>query len=103
MRTRLFSLAVVLTALLFVASPAFAQGDRGTITGLISDAAGAVVPNVEVTATHLQTNTVFKAVSTSVGVYRIPYLPPGNYRVSATQSGFKTAVVDRWRSRWRRW
>ena len=94
MRTRLFSLAVVLTALLFVASPVFAQGERGTITGVITDAAGAVVPNVEVTATHLQTNTIFKGVSTSVGVYRIPYLPPGNYRVTATQSGFKTAVVE---------
>jgi Carboxypeptidase regulatory-like domain len=77
-----------------LASPAFAQGDRGAITGLITDAGGAVVPNVEVTATHVETNTIFRAVSTSVGVYRIPYLPPGNYRVTAEVTGFKTAVVE---------
>jgi Carboxypeptidase regulatory-like domain len=94
MRTRLFSLAVVLIALLCLASPAFAQGERGAITGLITDAAGAVVPNVEVTATHLQTNSVFKAVSTSVGVYRIPYLPAGSYRVNAALKGFKNAVAE---------
>src|ERR1039458_3907626 len=83
MRTRPFSLAALCIALLFLALPAFSQGDRGAITGLITDAGGAVVPSVEVIATDLQTNTTFKGVTTSVGLYRIPYLPPGNYRVTA--------------------
>lgn len=94
MKTRLFSLSVLLIALLCLAAPTFAQGDRGSITGLITDAAGAVVPNVQITATQVQTNSTFKAVSTSVGVYRIPYLPPGTYKVSAGMKGFKAAVVD---------
>ena len=94
MRTRLFSLAVVWVAFLCLAATAFAQGDRGAITGLITDAAGAVVPNAEVTATQIDTNTVFKAVSTSAGVYRMPYLPPGSYKVSAGMKGFKNAVVS---------
>jgi len=94
MRTRTFSLAVVWIAFLWLAAPAFAQGDRGAITGVITDAAGAVVPNVEVTATELETNTAFKAVSTSAGVYRIPYVSAGNYRVSAAVKGFKTAVIS---------
>jgi hypothetical protein len=80
--------------LMCLAAPAFAQGDRGAITGQITDATGAVVPNVQVTATELATHTVFKAVTTSVGVYRIPYLPAGDYRVSAVVKGFKTAVVE---------
>jgi len=94
MRTRPFSLVAVCMALLFLALPAFSQGDRGAITGLITDAGGAVVPSVEVIATDLQTNTIYKAVTTSEGVYRIPYLPPGNYRVTAGMKGFKTAVVQ---------
>ena len=95
MRIRFFSLTVVCIALLFVVSPAFAQqGDRGAITGLVTDAAGAVVPNVDVVAIEIQTNAVFKAVTTSAGVYRISALPPGNYRITAGVQGFKTAVVD---------
>jgi hypothetical protein len=72
----------------------FAQGDRASITGQITDTTGAVVPNVEVTATQLTTNTISKAITTSSGVYHIEYLPPGNYRVSAGLQGFKTAVVE---------
>ena len=94
MRTRLFSLVLVLIALLCLGAPAFAQGDRGTITGIITDTANGVIPNVEVVATHMQTNSTFRGVSTSAGVYRIPYLPPGDYKLSAGMTGFKTAVVS---------
>lgn len=95
MRIRLFSLAIIcIVALVCLVSPIFAQGERGAITGIITDPTGAVIPNVEVTATHLETNTTFRAVTTSAGVYRIPYLPPGNYKVTAGVKGFKTAVLE---------
>jgi hypothetical protein len=94
MPNKLFVRAGTFTALLLLALLSFAQGDRGTITGLVTDPAGAVIPNVEVTATQISTNSTFKATSTSAGMYRIPYLPPGTYRVSATVSGFKKAVVE---------
>ncbi len=94
MRTRLLWLTAAYIVLLSLASPGFAQGDRGAITGLITDPAGAVIPNVEVIATQISTNATFKGVSTTAGVYRIPYLPPGSYRVSATLAGFKKAVVE---------
>ena len=94
MKTRLFPLLALLTACLFLATSVFAQGDRGSITGQITDTSGAVIPNVEVTATQLTTNNLFKGVTTSAGVYHIEYLPAGNYRVSAGLEGFKTAVVE---------
>ena len=94
MKARLFSLSVLLITILCLAAPAFAQGDRGSITGQITDTSGAVIPNVEVTATQLTTNTVFRGVSTSTGVYHIEYLQPGNYRVAAGLEGFKTAVLE---------
>ena len=94
MKLRVFLLSIVLIALLCLAAPAFAQAGRGSITGQITDTTGAVIPNVEVTAVQLATNTVFKAVTTSTGVYHLEYLPAGDYRVSAGLAGFKTAVVE---------
>jgi hypothetical protein len=94
LHTAALCLAVVSIFFLCFATPLAAQGDRGAITGVISDAAGAVMPNVEVTATQTGTGTTFKGVSTGVGVYRIPYVPAGTYRVSASQTGFKKAVVE---------
>ena len=94
MRTRLFVLAAICIALFCLGQPLLAQGERGAITGIITDASGAVVPNVEVTVTQLDTNTGYKATSTSSGVYRVPYLPPGSYKVSSSVKGFKTAVIS---------
>ncbi len=94
MKSKVFSLSVLLITLLCWAAPAFAQGARGSITGQITDTTGAVIPNVEVTATQLTTNTVTRAVTSSTGVYHIEYLQPGTYRVSAGVQGFKTAVVE---------
>ena len=89
MRRRLSSLLMASIAFLFLAVPAFAQGDRGSITGQITDTTGAVIPNVEVTATQLTTNMVSKAVTTSTGVYRMEYLQPGSYRISAGLAGIQ--------------
>src|SRR6516162_1202078 len=94
MRIKPFSIAFILIALTCLASLAIAQGERGTITGVITDPTGAVIPNVEVTAVQIETNVSFKGVTTGAGLYRIPYLPPGNYKVSAGGPGFKTAVVS---------
>ncbi|HEX4276628.1 MAG TPA: carboxypeptidase-like regulatory domain-containing protein, partial [Bryobacteraceae bacterium] len=78
-------------ALLFgiVASLAFGQVGNGTITGTVSDPAGAVVPGARVEATNAQTGVVFPAVSTNTGNYTIPDLAVGTYSVSAKVTGFK--------------
>jgi hypothetical protein len=72
----------------------FAQGERGAITGLITDPSGAAMPNVEVVARDVKTGVEFKTTTASAGLYRIPYMPPSNYRVTATLAGFKTAVIE---------
>ena len=72
----------------------FAQGERGAITGLITDPSGAAMPNVEVVAKDVKAGVEFRATTTAAGLYRIPYLPPSNYRVTATLAGFKTAVIE---------
>jgi hypothetical protein len=69
-------------------------GRPGRHHWVITDSTGAVVPGVEVTALHLETKAAFKATTTSGGIYRIPYVPAGTYRVSSDVKGFKTSVLD---------
>ena len=71
---------------------AFAQEYRSTLTGRVSDPAGAPVPGVKITATQVDTNTHFETVSGPEGFYTIPQLLPGTYEVSAEVTGFKKYV-----------
>jgi len=68
---------------------AFGQSDRGTITGTVSDPAGAVVASAAVEAKNTETGTVYPVATSATGNYTIASLPPGNYDVSASVTGFK--------------
>jgi len=67
-----------------------AQTFRAQITGTVTDPTGAIVPSVKITATNVATNTVQSAESNAQGDYRILDLLPGQYKVQAEASGFKT-------------
>jgi hypothetical protein len=71
-----------------------AQQDRASITGTVNDPSGSVVPNVKITVSQVDTGSVYSSVTNSVGQYRVPNLPVGNYRVTFEASGFKTFVRD---------
>ena len=55
----------------------FAQGDRGSITGAVTDAGGARIPAARITATQRETNAQFKATTTESGEFVLPSLPLG--------------------------
>ncbi len=74
------------------ASLAFAQSDRSTITGTITDQTGAVVANAPIEAKNLATGLVYSAASTATGNYTISELPVGTYEVTVAVSGFKKYV-----------
>jgi hypothetical protein len=74
--------------------PALAQSGRGTITGVVKDPSGAVVPGADITITEKATGVVTRTVSTQAGAYRAPYIPPGMYRITAALAGFNTATAD---------
>jgi hypothetical protein len=65
--------------------------DRGTITGVITDSTGQVVPNVRIAAINEATGIRSATVSSDSGDYTIPLLTIGNYRVEAQAAGFKTS------------
>ncbi|HEY7334052.1 MAG TPA: TonB-dependent receptor [Bryobacteraceae bacterium] len=67
----------------------FAQGDRGTITGAVSDPAGAVVAAAAVQAKHVETGAVYDTASSGTGNYTIAQLPAGSYELSVSAPGFK--------------
>jgi len=71
-----------------------AQTDRGTITGTVSDASGAVIAGVSVAATNISTGVESKTTTGASGNYTIPFLPAGIYKISAEQSGFKKHIRD---------
>lgn len=91
MRSLLIALSLA-ASLSFIAAPVFGQSDRGTITGTVSDPAGAVVPNATVQAKNAQTGVVYTGASSSTGNYTISQLPPGSYEISAAVQGFKKYV-----------
>src|SRR5262249_33812829 len=75
-----------------LAFAAFAQTDRGTITGAVSDATGAVIPGVAIEAKNAQTGATYQAGSSETGNYTLAQLPAGTYELSATLPGFKRFV-----------
>ncbi len=68
---------------------AFAQSDRGTITGTVSDPAGAVVANAPIQAKNLGTGVEYASATSTTGYYTLLQLPPGNYQVSVAVPGLK--------------
>jgi hypothetical protein len=67
----------------------FAQSDRGTITGTVSDPAGAVVASAPVQVRNVETGVLYEGATSTTGNYTIQQLPAGTYEVSVTVPGFK--------------
>ena len=84
---------ISLSLLLVLATAAFAQSNTGSITGVVSDPNGAVVPNAAVTVINQGTNEKRTVQSDSEGRYEVPGLPNGIYTVESTVTGFKTTSI----------
>ena len=79
-------------ALCLASQGAWAQANRGSITGTVTDPSTAVVGDVTVTATNTATGVPATTVSNGEGIYVIPNLPPGVYTVEFRRDGFETLV-----------
>ena len=71
-----------------------AQEYRATLTGLVADAQGGILPGVTVTATQVETGLVHQVVTEATGLYTFALLPPGNYTVVAQLEGFARLVRE---------
>jgi hypothetical protein len=80
---------LVLFLLFFTVSLAYAQDDRGSISGLVTDSTGAVIPNAAITITNEATGIVLNTTSDGAGSYNVGFVIPGVYTVSVSNTGFK--------------
>ncbi len=71
----------------------FGQAERGTISGTVADASGAVVPNAKVVVTNSATNTTFTTVTREAGQFTVPNLSPGSYNLRIEKEGFRASVT----------
>ena len=79
-------------ALLMSFAACLVAGPTATLTGRVTDPSGGVIPGVKVEATNVETNVTFPSETNGEGLYNIPNLPPGTYRVIVQKFAFQTIV-----------
>ncbi len=81
-----------LAVLAFLAVPLRAQLYSGTVTGVVSDPSGAVIPGAKVTLTDVSKGYNFNATSDATGRYILRNIPPSTYSLNVSATGFKTST-----------
>src|SRR5580658_3324965 len=71
---------------------ALAQSPNGNINGLVLDPSNRVIAGAEIIAVNDITNVQFTTKTNNDGVYVLPNLPPGPYRLQVSRVGFKTVI-----------
>src|SRR5919106_2958130 len=95
MRDGWVRLAWAVFLVVLAASGAFAQGaSTASISGVVVDSAGAVVPGANVVVRNVATGETFNAVTSGEGVFSVPSMITGTYTVTVTLDGFKTVVLN---------
>jgi len=87
-------LLCVLLLCLAAGEAAYAQAGRGSISGMVTDPTGAVIPGASVVALNHATGVKITTVSTGAGLYTFMSLNPGVYQVTASMKGFEGAAQD---------
>jgi hypothetical protein len=81
-------------ALLIMLSLGVGQAQStSSLTGVVTDPSGAVVPGAAIVAVNLETNLTRTATTDSQGRYSFPQMQPSTYQVSARATGFSEVVV----------
>jgi hypothetical protein len=84
-------LVLLVTGLLLMQSPALAQETTGSVSGVVQDTTGAVVPHANVVLTNLQDKSERKTVSDGSGNFAIASVTSGTrYQITVKMQGFKT-------------
>jgi hypothetical protein len=85
--------SIVFSLTLLAAGIVYAQSFQASVSGIVNDQSGAVVPDAKITVTDIQRGTTYRTTSNQDGVYLINSLIPSTYRITAEGSGFQTYQV----------
>ena len=83
--------AIFLLSML-TSSPHARGQQQATLSGIVSDPSGAVIPDASVRVTDNATQVTRTAVTNATGYYLVLNLTPGTYSIAAQKEGFKTAT-----------
>src|SRR5882762_5942370 len=84
---------VCVLAFVYLAGLTICRADElAAVTGLVTDPNGRSVPGVTILITNLSTNGVSRTVTNDQGIYHVPSLQPGIYRMTLDKDGFKSIV-----------
>ena len=92
MKRAFLAVLVIVLVTTLCGGVAHAQVDRATLSGTVKDDQGGVLAGASVVATNAATNVATRVLTTSAGVYLIPDLQPGRYRIEAEAQGFQTGA-----------
>src|SRR6267143_3971500 len=90
--SRLVPVLLMCLCLLLGGHVVSAQVTTGTISGVVQDPTGAVIPGVSVTVKNLDTGIARTATTDEGGRYAVPNLTLGSYQVEGQLAGFQTEV-----------
>ena len=85
-------IAAVSLFVTLVAFPHFAQSPNGTINGLVLDPSNKVIAGADILVINDATGVKYSAKTNEDGIYVVPNLPPGAYRLQVSKVGFKTLI-----------
>jgi hypothetical protein len=88
----LFAAALLVLLATSQVSSLLLAGPTATLTGRVTDPSGAVMAGVKVEATNVETNVTYAGETNGQGLYNIPNLPPGTYRVTVQKFAFQSIV-----------
>src|SRR5436190_24389205 len=91
---RLRTIVVLCTVILITAITSYAQGPNATISGVVHDQTGAVLPGVSIQVINRETGSARMVISDDEGRYRVPALDAGTYAVEGSLTGYRTAVRE---------
>src|SRR6266436_3233777 len=88
-----FPMRVFVLVLVGLTALAICRADElAAVTGLVTDPGGRSVPGVKIAITNLGTNVESRTTTNDQGIYRVPSLQPGIYRITLLKDGFKSIV-----------
>src|SRR5216683_3284728 len=89
LRRFVLSIVILLSSLFALARVSPAQTEVASVSGTIVDRSGGLVPGVEVVVLNTDTNEKYATKTNNAGVYNVPSVKPGHYRILVTKPGFK--------------